>query len=422
MTAEEQREAHLGHFETAEFDPTGGLPFAGPGPAVARRRRSAAGPRLKEMPDERLIGSRILALDGDAETASPAGHRAVGAGRRQGLDDRLDDLLPAVVGRQGDGCSGVGPHHRARFCNDRQRAEGAVVFGCVGVDQVGQRDDDRGIHVRVGGVDEARHLLVRVGQIDRQVAAALRYRRADVNVIVAAAVIVEQCLTLVDAVPPLGDDCAGLAFGAVEHRLDCCIGERPAEFGRQREQPPLADMRRADHRREIAAEIAWVPDIGRDHLQEIAAHFAAIVEPQRRDANAFLPNVGRGGVVGAVRRAADVALMRPVDRPEARQVAFEYRHKGGQIGQMVAAVVRVVEQENITLVDVVTKKLGHRLRRKRQGADMDRHVLGLRNQPAVEIANRGREVAARIEDLRIGGAKHRLAHLCDDRQQAMLYH
>src|SRR6202030_772520 len=52
VAAEEQREAHLGHFETAEFDPTGGLPFAAPGPAVARRRRSAAGPRLKEMPDE----------------------------------------------------------------------------------------------------------------------------------------------------------------------------------------------------------------------------------------------------------------------------------------------------------------------------------------------------------------------------------
>src|SRR6202158_1836144 len=51
---------------------------------------------------------------------------------------------------------------------------------------------------------------------------------------------------------------------------------------------------------------------------------------------------------------------------------------------------------------------------------MDRHVLGLRDQPAVEVADRGREVAARIEDLRIGGAQHRLAHLLDDRQEAML--
>ena len=53
---------------------------------------------------------------------------------------------------------------------------------------------------------------------------------------------------------------------------------------------------------------------------------------------------------------------------------------------------------------------------------MDRHVLGLGDEPPVEVADRGREIAARIEDLRIGGAQHRLAHLLDDRQQAMLDH
>src|SRR5437667_10758269 len=51
---------------------------------------------------------------------------------------------------------------------------------------------------------------------------------------------------------------------------------------------------------------------------------------------------------------------------------------------------------------------------------MDRHMLGLGDQPAVEVTDRGREIAARIEDLRIGGAQHCLAHLLDDRQEAML--
>ena len=72
-------------------------------------------------------------------------------------------------------------------------------------------------------------------------------------------------------------------------------------------------------------------------------------------------------------------------------------------------------------MDVAAEELGHRLRRERQRADMDRHVLGLRDQPAVEVADRGREVAARIEDLRIGGAQHRLAHLLDDREQPVLH-
>ena len=128
------------------------------------------------------------------------------------------------------------------------------------------------------------------------------------------------------------------------------------------------------------------------------------------------------GVVGAVRRPADVALMRAVDRPEARLLAREHRHEDGQVGQMVAAVIGIVQQKNVARLDVAGEEFADRPRRVGQGADMDRHVLGLRDQPAVEIADRGREIAARIEDLRIGGAQHRLAHLLDDRQQTMLDH
>ncbi len=159
--------------------------------------------------------------------------------------------------------------------------------------------------------------------------------------------------------------------------------------------------------------------IGRDHLEDVAAHLAAIIKPQRGDADAFLPDVGGGGVVGAVRRAADIALMGAVDRPEARPLAGEHRHEDGQIGEMVAAVIGVVEQKDVARVNIVGKKLGHRLGRVGQCADMDRHMLGLGDQPAVEAADRGRKVAARIEDLRIRCAQHGLAHLFDDRQEAM---
>src|SRR5579872_4272111 len=47
-------------------------------------------------------------------------------------------------------------------------------------------------------------------------------------------------------------------------------------------------------------------------------------------------------------------------------------------------------------------------------------MLRLRDEASVEIADAGREIAARVQDLRIGGAQHRLAHLLDDREQAML--
>jgi hypothetical protein len=90
-------------------------------------------------------------------------------------------------------------------------------------------------------------------------------------------------------------------------------------------------MRGADHRGQVAAEVARVAHVGRNHLKEVSAHLAAVVEPQWRDAQPFLPDVGRRSIIGAVGGATDIALMRAVDRPKARPVTIEHRHKGGQI-------------------------------------------------------------------------------------------
>src|SRR5207247_10335538 len=105
---------------------------------------------------------------------------------------------------------------------------------------------------------------MRVGEVDYKIAAALGYRGADVDVVVAATVVVEQGLGAVDAVLPLRDDRPGLALGAVEYRLDRRIGDGPAELGCERQQGPLAAMRRADHCGEITAEVAGGGPLGRD--------------------------------------------------------------------------------------------------------------------------------------------------------------
>ena len=147
-----------------------------------------------------------------------------------------------------------------------------------------------------------------------------------------------------------------------------------------------------------------------------------LVQPERRNPDALLPDLGGARVVGAVRGAADVALVRAVDRPEGQPVAIEHRHERGQIGQVVAAVVGVVEQEHVARPDVAAKVVVHRPRRPRQRADVDRHVLGLGDQAPFGVAQRGREIAARVDDLRVRGAQHRLAHLLGDRMQPVADH
>src|SRR4051794_31754365 len=76
MAAEVQGEARLGHFKTAEFEPAHAVPFSDRRPAVAAGGRPATRPRLKQMPDEILLRSRVFALDRDPEPAAPSGHRA----------------------------------------------------------------------------------------------------------------------------------------------------------------------------------------------------------------------------------------------------------------------------------------------------------------------------------------------------------
>src|SRR5215467_3358142 len=79
VALEEEREARFRHFDAAELDPARGLTLARRLPAIARRRGAATAASVEEMPNERALGARVLARDGDAEAARPARERALGA-------------------------------------------------------------------------------------------------------------------------------------------------------------------------------------------------------------------------------------------------------------------------------------------------------------------------------------------------------
>ena len=422
MPSEEQGKAHLVHLQRAELDAAGRMPLAGSGPAVAGGRRAATGARLEEVPNEGLVGARVDALDGDAVAPAPACHGAVGAGRRECPHDRLDDLLPAVAGAQRDGRAWPRPDDGALLHLNLDRPESAVVFRGVGIDQVGERHHHGRLGVGEGGVDDADHLRVAVGQVDLEVAARLGDAGANVDVLELVAVVVEEGLPCIDAIFPSGDDRTHLALGAVEHGLDAGVRRRRAELLHEPLQAPLADARRADHGGQVAAEVARVADVEDDHLVDVVSPLALVVELERRYPEPLLPDLGGGGIVGAVRGAADVALVRAVDRPEDVAVAVEHRHEGGEVGKMVAAAIGVVQQVDVAGLDVALEELADRAGGVRQRADVDRHVLGLRDEAARGVAERGREIPARVQDLRVGRAKHGLAHLLDDRAQPVLDH
>ena len=196
------------------------MPFPGRVPAVAARRGARAGAGVEHVPDERLSGARVFALDGDAEALAPAGHGALRTGGRQRLDDRLDDLLAAMAGAERDRRAFVGPHDGALFGDHLDRPEGSAVLRRVGIDQEGDRHADGGPGVGVGGIDEAGHLRIGVRQIDHEIAAPFGDLGVDADILVAAAVVVEQRQAFIDAFLPFGENRAGLPLGGVEDGFD----------------------------------------------------------------------------------------------------------------------------------------------------------------------------------------------------------
>ncbi len=106
-------------------------------------------------------------------------------------------------------------------------------------------------------------------------------------------------------------------------------------------------MRRAQHRREVAAKLPGIANVERQEIEQVVAQLAGLVELDRRNAQAFLKDLGSARVIGAMGGAADVALMRAHDGPEQPPFAGKDRHEDGEVRKMAAAMIGIVEQDDV---------------------------------------------------------------------------
>ena len=179
-------------------------------------------------------------------------------------------------------------------------------------------------------------------------------------------------------------------------------------------------MRRTNHRHQIAAHIARKPRIGDDHTHKVFARNAPLAEQDGRHAQPFLPNFRRPGVIATMRGTADIRVMRAHHRPEHDAPFGKDRHNGGEVRQMRPAMIGVVQQIDIAFLYAIAKGIAHCLHGKGHGADMHRDVIRLRHQPRFGITQRDGEIARRVQDLRIGGAQHRLPHFLHNGAEAVI--
>ena len=88
---------------------------------------------------------------------------------------------------------------------------------------------------------------------------------------------------------------------------------------------------------------------------------------------------------------------------------------------MRAAPIWIVQQIDIVRRGV-GETFGQRLRRPGHRADMHRNMVRLCHQPAPRIDQRDGEIPRGVQDLRVGGAQHRLSHFLGDGVQPVLQH
>ncbi len=148
---------------------------------------------------------------------------------------------------------------------------------------------------------------------------------------------------------------------------------------------------------------------------------AAVHDPDGRDADAFLEDLG--GVAGEAARAhaAHVAPVRAHHREDEEPPVREERIDHGHVVEVGAAGVGVVVQEDVARVDVVAELLLHRLHRPADRHDVERVVLALghRDELGVAVHEHAGEVLALVEDRGVGGAHQGDAHLAHDRGEGL---
>ena len=156
--------------------------------------------------------------------------------------------------------------------------------------------------------------------------------------------------------------------------------------------------------RELGAEVAEAL-LGIPHLRDEALE-NGVVQAGRRDDNALVGERAREGGHAARLDPADVGVVGARDG-EAEGGARDER----DVRQVRAAGVRVIEDVRVVGAGVLAPDGGDRVRHR---AEVDGNVLGLRDQPAAAVEERGRAVAPLLDVGREGRADQDGAHLLGD--------
>ena len=171
-----------------------------------------------------------------------------------------------------------------------------------------------------------------------------------------------------------------------------------------------ADMVRCHLRTKIVRALDGHLGVQKDQIQDILLNNAFAIKAHRRDRRSFLEDVRVTALneVGMVRQIGN-----PGDKPTLKKDGFE---KNDVVEVGAPAGVRIVADKDVSrLQRREINRLHHEFGDAKQGTEVKWNLIGLGDDLATGIEDRGRAISAFLYVGGVRGANNCLAHFLDDR-------
>jgi hypothetical protein len=222
---------------------------------------------------------------------------------------------------------------------------------------------------------------------------------------------VEVLVCRVGAVGDLVDDAANLALGVVEHLLRGLLEGLGAGGLHDALEARHADEVGRDLGLEVGLALRRHLEVGHQQRERLVDPRVLAADAHGRAADALLEDV----VVTALDEVGVVAEVGHEAHSRALVEDGGHEHDVGQV--RAAALIGVVADEHVSGGDVVSVSVSDRSDHPRQRAQVQRDVLGLVEQPALGVEDRGGAVLALLDVGRDRGAHEHHRHLVGHRAE-----
>ena len=385
----------------------------------------AAGPAETIEPEHhvKVFVSWIDPCDGGTVPAVPARRHPLGQDLGESDPAGLQDGTGRIQGAGGHRCGKAGINHAALRSLDVDRPVHPLVVGNIRGGHRGQEGHvDAGGGIGQGGVDEAGNLIVGTGKIHEGLIPLDGDADLDADRVIAESVRIEEALPLVHPVIEPGDLQAHAPLGVLVDLFDPPPGILHPVLLQELEDAPLRHPTGGHLGLYVHPQGIGHAGVDADHVQHIHDRLLLPVDPQRRDADAFVKQFGGPGGVGTRFHSPHISVMSPIDGHELQLPVVEDGLHDGHIGKMGAAEIGIVEHEDIPRVDILSEFPADRLDRLHDRGRVGGNPVDLRHDAVVPIADGAGKIVHLRKDRRDRGVDHGDAHLLVYRQQAVVDH